>query len=123
MQRDVARRGKKVAMNDVSAGILRNRLVSAWPTMPIVMLGAALILRAFSFTSTGLDWDESLYIVIAQRWLQGDLPYVAIWDQHPMGLPALFAAAQWLIPDGLLAARLACLLAVTGTAVLLARFP
>jgi hypothetical protein len=122
MQRDVARRGKKVAMNDVSAGILRNRLVSAWSTLPIAMLSAALILRAFSFTSTGLDWDESLYIVIAQRWLQGDLPYVAVWDQHPMGLPALFAAAQWLIPDGLLAARLACLLAVTGTAILLARF-
>src|ERR1035441_10454143 len=31
----------------------------------------------------GLDWDESLYIVMAQRWLQGDLPYVRIWDQHP----------------------------------------
>src|SRR5438105_81804 len=61
----------------------------------LLMLGTALVLRAFSYTSAGLDWDESLYIVIAQRWLQGGVPYLAIWDQHPMGLPALFAAAQW----------------------------
>jgi len=77
------------------------------------------ILRAFSYNVTGLDWDESLYIVMAQRWLYGDLPYVSIWDQHPAGLPALFTLAQWLISDGLLAARLAALLAVAGTAALL----
>ena len=56
---------------------------------------------------------------MAQRWLLGDLPYVAVWDQHPVGLPALLAVASWLIGDDLLAARIACLLAVTATAVLL----
>ena len=65
-------------MNDVSVGILRNRLVSAWSTLPIAMLSAALILRAFSFTSTGLDWDESLYIVIANGF-----PTTAIADRFP----------------------------------------
>ena len=66
--------------------------------------------------STG---TSSLYIVIAQQWLHGDVPYVAVWDQHPMGLPALFAAAQFVIGDGLLAARILALLAVAGTATLL----
>ena len=88
----------------------------------MLLLLVALALRAPSFGVTGLDWDESLYVVMAQRWLQGGLPYVAVWDQHPVGLPALLAASTWLIGDGLLAARIACLLAVTGTAVLLYGF-
>ncbi len=83
------------------------------------VLAVAIVLRAFTFTTAGLDWDESLYVVIAQRWLHGGIPYVAVWDQHPMGLPALFALAQALIGDGLLAARIVALLAVSGTTVLL----
>src|ERR1051326_4679060 len=88
--------------------------------LSVLMLCAALTLRAFTFTTAGLDWDESLYIVMAQNWLHGNLPYVSVWDQHPVGLPALFVAAEWLIPDGLLAARIAALIAVVGTAILLA---
>lgn len=84
-----------------------------------LMVGVALALRAFSFNVTGLDWDESLYIVIAQRWLHGGIPYIAVWDQHPMGLPAVFAAVTWILGNGLLAARLAAFAAVTATAVLL----
>lgn len=90
--------------------------------LTLLMLVTALALRAFAFTSAGLDWDESLNIVIGQRWLHGDVPYRAIWDLHPMGVPAIFAAAQFLIADGLLAARVAAFLAVLGTAILLARF-
>jgi hypothetical protein len=87
-----------------------------------MMVAAALLLRAFSYTVTGLDWDESLYIVIAQRWLHGGVPYVTVWDQHPMGVPAVFAAASWLIGDGLLAARITGFCAVVGTALLLTIF-
>jgi 4-amino-4-deoxy-L-arabinose transferase-like glycosyltransferase len=92
------------------------------PSALLVFLGsltAASLLRAFTFSTSGLSWDESLYIVMAQRWLQGDLPYVAVWDQHPVGLPALLAIAQLMVSDGLLAARLLALLAVSGTAALL----
>ena len=87
-----------------------------------LMFGAALLSRMFSFDVAGMDWDESLYIVIAHCWLHGGVPYVAVWDQHPMGVPAIFAAVTWMVGDGLLAARVAGLLAVTGTAILLARF-
>jgi 4-amino-4-deoxy-L-arabinose transferase-like glycosyltransferase len=91
----------------------------SWLQVAMLLLLLALALRAPSFGATGLDWDESLYIVMAQRWLEGGLPYVAVWDQHPVGLPALLAASTWLMGDGLLAARIASLLAVAGTAALL----
>ena len=66
---------------------------------------AAFALRAFTFDTAGLDWDELLYIVIAQRWMHGAVPRtVAVWDQHPMGLPALFAVL--LVVYCLLAARI-----------------
>ena len=55
-----------------------------WPDRPgEVFIWALLIatgLRAFSFGTTGLDWDESFYIVVAQRWLNGGVPYADVWD-------------------------------------------
>jgi 4-amino-4-deoxy-L-arabinose transferase-like glycosyltransferase len=95
----------------------RNRDMLA---LSALMFCSALVLRAYTYTTAGLDWDESLYIVMAQNWLRGNLPYVAVWDQHPVGLPALFVAAQWLVGDGLLAVRITALIAVVGTAILLA---
>ncbi len=91
----------------------------SWLETAALALLVALALRVFSLDVAGLDWDESLYIVMAQRWLQGDLPYVGVWDQHPVGLPALLAAATWLAGDGLLAARVAALLAVAATSTML----
>lgn len=79
-------------------------------------------LRAFSFDVAGLDWDESFYAVVAQIWLHGGVPYADVWDIHPMGVPALYALASWLVGDGLLAARLLAWLAVAGTAALLWAF-
>src|ERR1700722_3735834 len=82
------------------------------------VLIVAACLRAFSFGTTGLDWDESFYVVVAQRWLHGGVPYADIWDIHPMGVPALYALGTAIVGDGLLAARLLALLAVAGTAAL-----
>jgi hypothetical protein len=113
---------KSVHASDARTVIMPpSNYAGGWSTFRVIalVLLAAITLRAFTFDTAGLDWDESLYIVIAQQWLHGDVPYVAVWDQHPMGLPALFAAAQFVIGDGLLAARILALLAVTGTATLL----
>lgn len=71
--------------------------------------------RAGTFHAASLDFDESVYVVIARRWLEGDLPYAAIYDIHPVGLPALLAAAIWVLDDGLLAARLTAALVVAST--------
>jgi 4-amino-4-deoxy-L-arabinose transferase-like glycosyltransferase len=95
-----------------------------WPAAAalILCLTAALALRAHFFTVSVIDWDESLYLVMAREWLAGGLPYVAVWDQHPVGLPALLMAADWLTGDLVLGARLAATLAVGLTAFVLYRF-
>ena len=83
--------------------------------MLLLAVAVAVGRRAGGFHDAAMDWDESLYIVMARRWLEGDLPYVAVYDLHPVGLPALIAAVTWLLGDGVIAARLTAALAVAGT--------
>jgi 4-amino-4-deoxy-L-arabinose transferase-like glycosyltransferase len=40
-----------------------------------------------------IDWDESIYLLIADRWRLGELPYVGLWDHKPAGLYALIVLA------------------------------
>ncbi len=103
-----------------AAVILRRRArrlpLGAWTLIAFLLAVAVAVgRRAGGFHDAAMDWDESLYVVMARRWLEGDLPYVAVYDLHPVGLPALIAAATWLLDDGLLAARLTAALAVAGT--------
>lgn len=46
--------------------------------------------------------DEAFYAVVAQRWLQGDLPYVASYDVKAPGVFAVLAAVQALFGAHLL---------------------
>src|SRR5260370_16952729 len=92
--------------------IWNRRLIAALA----LLMAAAFALRAASFRVSVIDWDESLYLVIVQRWLQGALPYVSVWDQHPIGLPALLLVLTWTGCDTLAAARLSRTLAATAMA-------
>ncbi|MDR3504805.1 MAG: hypothetical protein P4L52_01030 [Acidocella sp.] len=58
-----------------------------------------------------LDWDESLYFLMAQQWRLGHLPYTTVWDNKPLGIYVIFAAFQALIP-GIAAIRVATMLFV-----------
>jgi hypothetical protein len=83
---------------------------------------AAVAVRFFGlFPSVIVDWDESLYALMGDGWLHGLLPYRDIWDHHPPGLPALFAAILYVFPKSILAIRIsACVaIAVTATALFL----
>jgi len=86
---------------------------------PLVFLAVALLLRAPGFTAAVLDPDEGLYLVQARAWLDGGWPYVAAWDMHPPGAPALLAVALALVADPVIALRLAGVVAVAATASLL----
>ncbi len=57
-----------------------------------------------------LDWDESLYFLMADAWRHGALPYSNIWDNKPLGIYAIFAVFQTLIPgtEAIRAATMAC---------------
>lgn len=85
----------------------------------LLFLAAAALLRAPAFPATVIDPDEGLYLVQAQAWLQGGWPFVAVFDMHPPGAPALLALALALIGDPILAARLLGVAAVATTATLL----
>ena len=87
-----------------------------------LLMATAFALRVASFRVSVIDWDESLYLIIVQRWLQGALPYVSVWDQHPIGLPALLLVLTWIGGDAILAARVAGTLAVAATAAVLYLF-
>jgi hypothetical protein len=84
--------------------------------VPLLFLAAALLLRAPGFTAAVLDPDEGLYLVQAAAWLGGGWPYLAVWDMHPPGAPAMLALMQALVPDPVLALRLGGVLAVAATA-------
>lgn len=76
-----------------------------------VFLLLAFVLRLPILHRSVLDWDESLYFLMAQAWLHGHLPYTTIWDNKPPGIYAIFALFQSVIP-GIEAIRLAATLCV-----------
>jgi Dolichyl-phosphate-mannose-protein mannosyltransferase len=79
----------------------------------------AFVTRAFSLFTASIDADEGVYLVMAQQWQHGGLPYVAVWDQHPPGLPALLVAVLDVVFDPVLGAHLVASAAVVATAVLI----
>ncbi|MBB4857444.1 hypothetical protein HNO88_000751 [Novosphingobium chloroacetimidivorans] len=64
--------------------------------------------------------DEQFYVLVANRMLDGALPYVDIWDRKPIGLFLIYAAGA-LFGDVLLGSQIIALLAVVGTAFILYR--
>ena len=59
------------------------------------------------FHRSVMDWDESLYFLMAGAWRAGHLPYTAIWDNKPVGIYAIFAVFQALFGNQIAAMRLA----------------
>jgi hypothetical protein len=110
----IARPGPQEAMRPTSQ---RPAARAALP--PLLLLALALLLRLPAFPAGVLDPDEGLYMVQAAAWLRGGWPYIAVWDMHPPGAPALLALVHALVPDPVVALRLAGVLAVGATAILL----
>jgi 4-amino-4-deoxy-L-arabinose transferase-like glycosyltransferase len=77
----------------------------------ILFLAAACATRLPILHRAVLDWDESLYFLMAQAWRAGHLPYTTIWDNKPVGIYVIFAAFQSFIP-GVAAMRVATALCV-----------
>jgi len=85
--------------------------------LPFLLLPLAVVLTRLALLNRSvLDWDESLYFLMAQAWRAGHLPYTTIWDNKPLGIYAVFAVFQTLIP-GVAALRVAAMACVAGLAV------
>ena len=85
------------------------------------MVLAALLARGVGFIPSVLDPDESLYLLQAREWLRGGWPYVAVWDMHPVGAPAIIAAGLAAFGESIASVRLLAALFVAATGFLLFR--
>lgn len=65
--------------------------------------------------------DEQLYLLFADRMLQGELPFVDIWDRKPLGLFLLYAATLAAFGPGQLGYQLIACLFAAATAFMIQR--
>lgn len=78
-----------------------------------------LLLRFATFFKSVIDWDESLYILIADRWLSGNLPYIEVWDHKPIGIYTIFASALYLFGRSIISVRIAAIIFISLTSLIL----
>jgi 4-amino-4-deoxy-L-arabinose transferase-like glycosyltransferase len=79
----------------------------------IIFLAVTLASRIPSFGQSVLDWDESLYFLMAQQWRLGHLPYTTVWDNKPIGIYVIFAAFQSILGERVAAMRFATVVFVS----------
>ncbi len=77
---------------------------------------AVLITHLPTFFRSVMDWDESLYFLMAEQWRAGHLPYTSIWDNKPIGIYGVFALFQSWFGDNVFSIRIASVLFVSATA-------
>jgi hypothetical protein len=81
----------------------------------------AIAIRWPYFGHPAPDYDEQLYQLAGQQLLQGNLPFVDIWDRKPVGLFLIFAFANLIGGEGVLPYQLlACAAAIAGGALVYA---
>lgn len=85
------------------------------------LLALTLAVRYPGFHRSVIDWDESLYFLMAEAWRAGHLPYTTLCDNKPIGIYAIFAAFQSVFGDSVGSMRLAAVTAVATTAFALYR--
>ena len=78
----------------------------------LALFGWRGLLRLPTFLRAVIDWDESVYLVIADRWMRGGLPYVAAWERKPIGIFLLFRLALTLFGRSVTSIRLLAVIAV-----------
>jgi 4-amino-4-deoxy-L-arabinose transferase-like glycosyltransferase len=78
-----------------------------------IFLLLVLVPRIPTFFRSVLDWDESLYFLMAAAWRQGHLPYTTIWDNKPIGIYAIFAIFEAIFGERVAAIRAATVVFVT----------
>ncbi len=91
-----------------------------WIDALLILSGAALVLRWGLIGDPLAGYDEQFYLLVGQRWLDGALPYVDIWDRKPPGLFALYAVAAAMGGGGVLAYQLLAAGFAAATALVIA---
>jgi len=82
----------------------------------LLFFAAVLLTRLPTFFVSVLDWDESLYVLMAEQWRAGHLPYTTIWDNKPIGIYGIFVLFQSVFGNPVVAIRAATIAAISGAA-------
>ena len=96
----------------------------AWATvMPtvIAIVATVVVPRLLMLNVSVIDWDESIFALIAQQWTRGHVPDEIVFDHKPIGLYAIFAAFFLVLGDSIQAIRVIPIVFVAATAALLSR--
>ena len=70
---------------------------------------SALYLLLIRISVPVIDWDESVYMLVAKEWLNGNPPYTVVWDHKPPGIYFLFASVFSIFGPSVSVIRLFCL--------------
>ncbi|MDU7524613.1 MAG: hypothetical protein E7K72_25125, partial [Roseomonas mucosa] len=65
-----------------------------------ILLLFAFAIRAPVFGNPVVGVDETFYLLVGDRMLQGALPFVDLWDRKPVGLFLIYAAIRLLGGEG-----------------------
>jgi 4-amino-4-deoxy-L-arabinose transferase-like glycosyltransferase len=82
------------------------------------LLALSTFVRWPTFLRTVIDWDESLYLMMADAWRRGHVPYVTLWDHKPVGTYLLFLAAMEVLGRSVIPARVLTVVFVAGSALM-----
>ena len=85
---------------------LKNRAVFMWLLILSFLIRFPFIYRDY------IDRDESTFILVAQGWLDGHLPYTILWDLKPPVTFLFFAVIIFLFGKSLIAIRIGGIIVV-----------
>lgn len=79
----------------------------------------AVAVRFITYGNPALGFDEQFYLLVGDRMVQGELPYVDIFDRKPIGIFLIYAGVRWLGGEGFVQYKLVATLFVIATAWLI----
>ncbi|GGA18215.1 glycosyltransferase family 39 protein [Okeania sp. KiyG1] len=85
----------------------------------LAFLLLSFFLRFWTLFVSVLDKDESIYILGADSLLNGNLPYIEIWDNKPPGIFILFSLTMLILGKSIVSIRILSIIATTFTSYFL----
>ncbi|NEQ72535.1 MAG: hypothetical protein F6K23_05285 [Okeania sp. SIO2C9] len=85
----------------------------------LAFLLLSFFLRFWTLFVSVLDKDESIYILGADSLLNGNLPYIEIWDNKPPGIFILFSLTMLIFGKSIVSIRILSIIATTFTSYFL----
>ena len=79
----------------------------------------AVAVRFITYGNPALGFDEQFYLLVGDRMVRGELPYVDIFDRKPIGIFLIYAGIRWLGGEGFVQYKLVATLFVIATAWLI----